>query len=333
MNKKLVFFICLIGIILSATCVSAAEDVGQTNIRDTSNLDANGGILAIPSSENEILGADEPGTFTELQAEINNATNELNLTKDYQWDNAFTNYSIKINKPITINGNGHTIDASGHYGLRIFEINVNRGIILDNITFKNGNTDSNGGAINVISDLSDSKFTNLNFINNTAPNNNSKTVGNGGAFRFFKTSTNNLFENVTFINNTAKRNGGALYITETSTSDTFNNVIFENNRAENVDGGAINFHAKVDGATFNNAIFYKNSAEVSVGGAINIDAGIENSIFNNTVFIDNAAKTGGAMGITGTISSLTFENTKFLNNSALIDDGGAINIGPWGHTD
>ena len=30
MNKKLVFFICLIGIILSAACVSAAEDVGQT---------------------------------------------------------------------------------------------------------------------------------------------------------------------------------------------------------------------------------------------------------------------------------------------------------------
>ena len=332
MNKKLVFFICLIGIILSAACVSAAEDVGQTDIGDTSNMDANGDILAISSGENEILGAGEPGTFTELQELIENNTGSdpLNLTKDYKWSSEFTDYAIKIKNPITINGNGHTIDASNEYRKRIFEIDdVNSGIILDNITFKNGNSDAHGGAINIISALSDSKFTNLNFINNTA-------VNNGGAVRFYRTSENNLFENVTFIDNTATQgNGGALYITKTSTSDIFNNVRFENNRAEIDDGGAINFHGKVDGLTFTNATLYKNRAEKRVGGAINIDAGIENSIFNNTHFIDNSAKTGGAIGITyknNDIKSLTFENTEFIHNTALIDDGGAINIGPWGHT-
>ena len=332
MNKKLVFFICLIGIILSAACVSAAEDVGQTDIGDTSNMDANGDILAISSGENEILGAGEPGTFTELQELIENNTGSdpLNLTKDYKWSSEFTDYAIKIKNPITINGNGHTIDASNEYRKRIFEIDdVNSGIILDNITFKNGNSDAHGGAINIISALSDSKFTNLNFINNTA-------VNNGGAVRFYSTSKNNLFENVTFIDNTATQgNGGALYITKTSTSDIFNNVRFENNRAEIDDGGAINFHGKVDGLTFTNATLYKNRAEKRVGGAINIDAGIENSIFNNTHFIDNSAKTGGAIGITyknNYIKSLTFENTEFIHNTALIDDGGAINIGPWGHT-
>ena len=331
MNKKLVFFICLIAIILSAACVSAAEDIGQTNIEDTSNLDANGDILAISLSENEILGADEPGTFTELQQMIDSGNATINLTKDYQLDGAFNSYAIKIKNPITINGNGYTIDAMGKYGIRIFEISqVTSGIILDNITFKNGNSDAHGGAINIISALSDSKFTNLNFINNTA-------VNNGGAVRFYRTSENNLFENVTFIDNTATEgNGGALYITETSTSDIFNNVRFENNRAENWDGGAINFHGKVTGATFTNVTFYKNRAEKSAGGAINIDNGIENSIFNNTHFIDNAAKTGGAIGITyknNYISSLTFENTEFIHNTALEDDGGAINIGPWGFTD
>ena len=332
MNKKLVFFICLIGIILSAACVSAAEDVGQTNVGDTSNLDANGDILSISSSENEILGADE-GTFTELQNMINSGNATINLTKDYQWGTDFgQNYAIKINRSITINGNGHTIDAKNQQDVRIFEItkDVNSGIILDNITFKNGNTVAHGGAINIIGDLSDSKFTNLNFINNTA-------VENGGAVRFYKTSANNLFENVTFIDNTAtKGNGGALYITGTSTSDIFNNVRFENNIAKINDGGAINFHKKVDGLTFTNATFYKNSAEKSVGGAINIDDGIVNSIFNNTHFIDNAAKTGGAIGITyanNYISSLTFENTEFIHNTALVDDGGAINIGPWKQTD
>lgn len=335
MNKKLVFFICLIGIILSAACVSAAEDVGQTDIGDTSNMDANGDILAISSGENEILGADEAGTFTELQQMIDSGNATINLTKDYQLDDAFNSYAIKIKNPITINGNGYTIDAMGKYGIRIFEISqVTSGIILDNITFKNGNSDSFGGAINIISDLSDSKFTNLNFINNTA-------INNGGAVRFCHTSANNLFENVTFIDNTANGgNGGALYITETSTSDTFNNIRFENNVAitkdKKVDDGAINFHGKVDGLTFTNATFYKNIAEKSVGGAINIDNGIENSIFNNTHFIDNSAKTGGAIGITykyNYIKSLTFENIEFIHNTALVDDGGAINIGPWGHTD
>ena len=335
MNKKLVFFICLIGIILSAACVSAAEDIGQTNIEDTSNLDANGDILAISSSENEILGADEPGTFTELQQMIDSGNATINLTKDYKWSSEFTDFAIRIKNPITINGNGHVIDASNQYEKRIFEISkVTSGIILDNITFKNGNSDAHGGAINIISALSDSKFTNLNFINNTA-------INNGGAVRFYHTSANNLFENVTFIDNTANGgNGGALYITETSTSDTFNNVRFENNVAINkdkkVDGGAINFHGKVTGATFTNVTFYKNRAEKSAGGAINIDNGIENSIFNNTHFIDNAAKTGGAIGITyknNYISSLTFENTEFIHNTALEDNGGAINIGPWGFTD
>ncbi|MEE1336317.1 peptidoglycan-binding protein, partial [Methanobrevibacter sp.] len=57
-----------------------------------------------------------------------------------------------------------------------------------------------------------------------------------------------------------------------------------------------------------------------------------NSVFNNTCFMDNAAKSGGALGITGTISSLAFENTKFIHNAALIEDGGAINIGPYAHS-
>ncbi len=94
MNKKLVFFICLIGIILSAACVSAAEDVGQTDIGDTSNMDANGDILAISSGENEILGADEAGTFTELQQMIDSVNATINLTKDYQLDDAFNSYAI-----------------------------------------------------------------------------------------------------------------------------------------------------------------------------------------------------------------------------------------------
>ena len=97
MNKKLVFFICLIAVILSAACVSAAEDAGQTNIVDTSNLDANGDILAISPGENEILGADEIGTLEEsekIPTEINVANTTLNLAPlDFSAINATLNPS------------------------------------------------------------------------------------------------------------------------------------------------------------------------------------------------------------------------------------------------
>ena len=337
----------------------SSEDTGQMGLSASSELTADNlktgaeNNTLTQANDFEVLGADEIGTFTELQNEIDNVGNgTLNLTRDYQWDSDFTGYGIVINKPITINGNGHYIDALGE--IRIFELKAKNDVILDNITFKNGNTDGCGGAINVWYDLSNSSFTNLNFINNTA-------ADNGGAVRFRYSSTNNTFENIIFLNNTDKKdggalyigdkslsnsftnmaftnnfangNGGALYIKETSTSDTFENLTFENNTVPTKDAGAINFHRMVDGAAFNNVLFIKNRAEKRVGGAINIDAGIINSVFNNTYFIDNVAKTAGALGITGNISSLTFENILFINNTALTDDGGAINIGPWAHSD
>ena len=369
MKYKKSIIILAMAVFLFAIATASASDVNDTIVADedtgqielsasnemaADNLKTNEENITLTQADNcEIIGADGIGTFSELQKEIDNVGNgSLNLTRDYQWDSNFTGYGITINKPITINGNGHYIDASGK--IRIFELKAKSDMILNNITFKNGNTDGCGGAINVWYDLSNSSFTNLNFINNTA-------ADNGGAIRFRYSSTNNTFENITFenntdkknggalyigakslsntftnvdfINNLAKSNGGALYIKETSTSDTFEHVTFENNTVSTTDAGAINFHGKVDGATFNYVSFINNRAEKNVGGAINIDAGITNSVFNSSFFFDNAAKTGGALGITGTISSLTFENTLFLNNTALEDDGGAINIGPRKHSD
>ena len=348
MNKKLIIFICLITIILSAACVSASEDVDQTITKDTSNLDTNGGILSISPSENEILGAGGNGTFTELQNMINRAgNNPVNLDKDYQWDSDFTGYGIEINNPITINGNGHTIDALGH--IRIFELKAVTGVTLNNITFKNGNTDGCGGAINVWNVLSNSKFTNLNFINNTAADNggairfassstgilfenvlfeNNTDAKNGGAIYMESSSSLNTFKNVEFINNVANNNGGALYFYGESILDAFNNVRFEYNRAETEDGGAINFYKRVNNTKFNEVTFYKNTDVSSSGGAINFDKDLVNTVFNHTSFIENSAVIGGALGINGLIASNTFENILFIDNTAL-NNGGAINIGTW----
>ena len=60
------------------------------------------------------LGADSPGTFADLQAEINNAPagSVLHLTRDYE---GAEDTVVKLNKDLTIDGNGHTIDCIVFY--------------------------------------------------------------------------------------------------------------------------------------------------------------------------------------------------------------------------
>ena len=87
----------------------------------------------------EILNAKDNGTFKDLQIKID-ATGEggtINLTNDYTYNG--TDEEININKSITINGNGFTINSLGNS--RIFNIKASSNIFLNNITFVNGKSD------------------------------------------------------------------------------------------------------------------------------------------------------------------------------------------------
>ena len=63
---------------------------------------------------NQTADTSKTANFTDLQTEITmllrGAT--INLESDYS-----ISKTISINKPITINGNGHVIDASGQCGI------------------------------------------------------------------------------------------------------------------------------------------------------------------------------------------------------------------------
>ena len=127
--KKIMIILVIAIFIFGAASVSASdmddtaissEDTGQMGLSASSELTADNlktgaeNNTLTQANDFEVLGADEIGTFTELQNEIDNVGNgTLNLTRDYQWDSDFTGYGIVINKPITINGNGHYIDALG----------------------------------------------------------------------------------------------------------------------------------------------------------------------------------------------------------------------------
>ena len=300
MEYKNAIIILILALFIISIAGVSASDVNDTAIagEDDEPMQVTEEKLETGADASQVsdekIGETGEGTFTQLQGMINRAGDEpINLTMDYKYDSGFSQAGMVIDRPITINGNGFSIDGLGQS--RIFEIKATSGVTLNNITFKNGNTDGNGGAINVWYDFSDSTFKNLKFIDNVARR-------NGGAVYFLKTSSNILFENVTF----------------------------ENNVANNEDSGAINFYEKVKDVTFYNVTFRKNRAASGVGGAINADDGMENCTFNYTKFIENTAKlSAGALSLNGLITLNTFENTEFINNEAETEDGGAIMIGKW----
>lgn len=106
-------------------------------------------------------------TFTDLQGIINNANkgDTILLTQNYTYDSGFINTGISINKSLTIDGNGFTLD--GAKSGRIFNINAD-GVVLKNLIMTNGNiTDililKKGGAISWIG--SEGVIVNCTFIN------------------------------------------------------------------------------------------------------------------------------------------------------------------------
>ena len=94
---KKIFLVCLIILFVSMAGVSAS-DSNQTD-------DALG-----VSDSGDVLGAN-PETFSELQSMINGNESGaiINLTDDY----VANGVSIVIDKEITINGNGHILNAEG----------------------------------------------------------------------------------------------------------------------------------------------------------------------------------------------------------------------------
>ncbi len=166
------------------------DSVYENNISyNSSNSSSSGGFV-------------DNGTFTALQYLINRATNNstLSLTRDYSYDDGFNIEGIRIAKNLTIQGNGHTLDALGKS--RIFNVSSSN-VTLNNIIFANGNS-SYGGAIYNASAI------NSIFINNTA--------SYGGAIY------NGSASNCNFINNSALEDGGAIYNGEALRSSFVNNT-------------------------------------------------------------------------------------------------------------
>ena len=234
------------------------------------------------------------GTFAEVQYRINTTENNgiLNLkNKEYTADENDT--TIVINKNITINGQGATLN--GNNSLRIMSIDNGMSVTLENMTFINGNTSDNGGGIFNKGDLI---VDDCNFKNTEAGQYGGAIYNDG---------------NVTVIGSTfdhtkSTYSGGAIYNrgSVTISNSTFDHIIAI------YAGGAIYSRSDVivSNSTFNHTSGQYGGAICSIGSVI-----ISNSTFN-----ENSAKENGASIYTKgslNVKDSTFNSTNVEGNAVI----------------
>ena len=351
-RKEIIIILCLIiCIILSLNAVSAAtNDLNKANVTDNSNL------LSLPSNNNNNVLGSGGQSFTELNETINGGTQSvIDLKNNYTFTDRDTDFvnGIRINRPLTINGNGFAIDGANK--ARIFDIYAL--VTLNNIVFINGNSSTNGGAIDVENAVA-SRIELCTFINNSAKDsggaiylndmahntvvtdckfiNNTAEI-NGGAIEWHKNSENGLVTNSEFINNIAGRSGGAIYWN--GYNGTVRNSKFNGNKALGInnatdsygkityggDGGAIIWIGAlgdVENCTFRDNNASKRGGAAFLEGGTNIDC--DDTTFDNCTFISNYAGTnGGAVDWHEGASNGNVINCVFEFNAANAN-GGAI---------
>ena len=236
-------------------------------------------------------------TFTDLQNAIGLVTGTLTLNQNVAMTAKeaadFTN-GITINKDITIDGKGHTIDAK-NLG-RIFSIGEGFTVTLTNATLINGRA-VEGGAI-----YNDGSLT----LSDVKLSDNAADSYGGAVF-----------------------NNGELVVSD-SVFDS-NDIVNRGSASVDYGGAAIyNWYdgtLTVSGSNFTNNIKnYKNGDNLV--GAITT---IGNATVIGSNFVNNSGRWGGAISATGAelrknSSTLTVSNTIFKDNSALY--AGAVYI--WG---
>ena len=238
MKKKSLLIILLVAcMIFSVTSVVAsdvndalANDGNDTSLASDENtfvVDSDiDNVKTSSNVENQPLKESntDDGTFTSLQLKILSADDRSTVTlyNDYKYNDDFKLTSgIFINKDITIDGNGHSIDAMGKS--RIFNINYGIGIkqhqvTLKNINFKNGHANIYGGAI--------LNFAHLTVDHCTFTGNNAGTAG--GAINSL--GVLNL-KNSVFNRNSAGGDAGAVFSLTFQKSQLFFYQYFEGRNA------------------------------------------------------------------------------------------------------
>jgi len=300
-NKRKLLVLLLFSIILmSSISLISAADSNMTDVQtaddekiEVEQSDSNQDEIQESDSSDEKISAGNPKSFSELNRTINNNMDSLIvLDDDYSYngdtDSAFL-MGITINRAVTIDGNGHTIDGCSNSakGFRAY----NYDILFKNIKFvnlgKTTNYDYYGGAIYGSSYNGIVKAQNCEFIG---------CQGYQGGALYYVSADNCTFRDCKCAY-VYQRGGAAMY------SGIATNCFFENN-------GESSSNGVMDGGTAINCTFKNNRGSDS--GALYGGTAI------NCTFIGNRAYSGGAIG---GYDWKAF-NCTFINNTATY--GGAV---------
>ena len=307
-NLKLISLILILFFIsVSAACAddSAQTDDNNDTLLSTDNIDE----IGTDDLANKLEASNaEPKPGNELQTIINKAQagDTIELDSDYYR----AKYVIQIDKEITIDGKGHTIDGKNQSIMQIKKDISN--VVIKNIIFVNG-VNANGGAIYVQTGVKSLTIDNCTFKNCKA------TTYSGGAIHIKENNNNCKITNNRFESNTAQSSGGAIKI-DSGNYGTISNNIFTSNKV--ISGANCGGALMIEGShfTITNNRFESNTAP-ETGGAIRIEG--DSQIVSNNTFKGNLApgSLGGAICALGHNSQFTY-NT-FIGNRAG-RDGGAL---------
>ncbi|MBE6489234.1 MAG: hypothetical protein E7Z83_00010 [Methanobrevibacter sp.] len=235
-----------------------------------------GAVITVTINQEEIsVGITRVGDFTLLQREIDAANGTLNLTRNYKYTNKELEKmtdGIVINKPITINGNGHRLEAISE--TRIFNIQSDN-VTINNVIFNDGNNAKSGGAITV-------NGKNIKIMNSIF--NDNHVSGTGGAINIDGGSDIKII-GCTFTRNAAYHSEGGGAICINASNVKIEKSVFNDNSGPK--SGAIDI--KAENVIIDSCEFRHNHANAKeCGGAITNSA--KNVEIKNSVFLENSAK-------------------------------------------
>lgn len=229
---------------------------------------------------------------------------------------------VKANGTLTINNNqSNVLLLSGGNQSRVFFINANANLTLNNLTLRDGNAvGANNASLNNFGGAIANNGGALTVTNSIIGNNSTGgSAGSGGGI--YTQGGSVAIVNSQIVSNTAGDFGGGL--ANDGGAVTVTNSIFGGNTATNADGGGIDNYTSSRLTIFNCTV--SNNSAAQIGGGIANDNGTVN-IYNSTVSGNTANGAIGGGGIDNSGNLKLVNVTIAFNRAASADaaNGGGI---------